>query len=56
MTAVIYSVITMICILIGFFFTREHIDASEDGEVHVKNVPLKVALPAMLKKINIFSC
>ena len=54
MTAVIYGVITMICILIGFFFTREHIDASEDGEVHVKNVPLKVALPAMLKNKYFF--
>ena len=49
MTAVIYGIITMACILIGFFFTREHLDASDDGEVHVKNVPLKEALPAMLK-------
>ncbi|MCI5648344.1 MAG: glycoside-pentoside-hexuronide (GPH):cation symporter [Fusicatenibacter sp.] len=49
MTAVIYGVVTCICILIGFFFTREHVGENENGEVKTETVPLNVALPAMLK-------
>ncbi|MCD8146011.1 MAG: MFS transporter [Clostridiales bacterium] len=50
MTAVIYGVVTAICILIGFFGTREHVDVStESDKPKAETVPVKVALPAMLK-------
>lgn len=48
-TAVIYGAITAVCILIGFFLTREHIDEDGEGNVEIETVPLKLALPAMLK-------
>lgn len=48
-TAVIYGIATAVCILIGFFLTREHIGADDTGVVHVETVPLKIALPSMLK-------
>lgn len=53
-TAVIYGAATMICILIGFFLTREHIDADESGEVKATPVPLRESLPAMLKNKYFF--
>lgn len=48
-TALIYGIATAACILIGFFLTREHVGADESGNVKVETVPLKAALPAMLK-------
>lgn len=48
-TAVIYGIITAACILIGFFFTKEHVGADENGHLEIETVPLKKALPAMLK-------
>lgn len=47
--AIFYGAITCVCILIGFFFTKEHVGETADGVVHVENVPLKKALPALLK-------
>lgn len=48
-TAIVYGIATAVCILVGFFLTREHVDADASGNVQVKTVPLKEALPAMLK-------
>ena len=50
--AAIYGIAAGACILFGFFFTREHIGAAADPEGDLKKeetVPIKVALPAMLK-------
>lgn len=50
-TAIIYGVATSVCILIGFLGTREHLDetAEESENVKIETVPLKIAVPAMLK-------
>jgi GPH family glycoside/pentoside/hexuronide:cation symporter len=48
-TALIYGIATAVCILIGFLLTKEHIGEDESGNVQIETVPLKVALPAMLK-------
>ncbi len=46
---IIYAIIEVILLLICFFGCREHIDASEDGEVDTEKIPLRIALPALLK-------
>lgn len=54
-TAVIYGLITAVCILIGFWGTREHVAASQsDGEPKAETVPLKVAVPALMKNKYFF--
>ena len=48
--SVAYGIITTVMILICFFGTREHLDMNtETEEVHVETVPLKQAVPALLK-------
>lgn len=48
-TALIYGIAAAVCILIGFFFTREYVGMDGSGALQIENVPLKKALPAMLK-------
>ena len=47
--AVVYGIIEMVLLLICFFGCKEHVDVDETGKANVKNVPLKKALPAVLK-------
>lgn len=47
--AVIYGLIEVVMLLICFFGCKEHLDEDESGVVNVENVPLKTALPALLK-------
>lgn len=48
--SVVYGIITTLMILICFWGTKEHLDMNvETEEVHVENVPLKQAVPALLK-------
>lgn len=46
---VIYAIVEVILLLICFAGCKEHIDESEDGEVAVEKIPLRTALPALLK-------
>lgn len=50
-TAIIYGIATSVCILIGFLGTKEHLDetVTEGENSKIETVPLKVAVPAMLK-------
>lgn len=52
--SVFYGIIEMIMLLICFFGCKEHLGADETGVVKVKNVPLKTALPALLKNKYFF--
>lgn len=54
MTAVIYGAAAALCILFGFFVTREHIGEDVSGEVHAEKVPLNESLPAMLQNKYFF--
>lgn len=47
--SIIYGVITFVLLLISFLGTREHLGEDELGAVKVETVPLKLALPALLK-------
>lgn len=48
--SIIYGIVTFVMCLICFLGTREHIgEDAETGVVQVENVPLKTALPALLK-------
>lgn len=48
--SVVYGLITALMILICFMTTREHLDMDENTEeLHLKSVPLKKAIPALLK-------
>lgn len=48
--SIIYGIITAIMILICFFGTKEHLDLNEKtNEVKIETVPLKIAVPALLK-------
>lgn len=50
-TAIIYGIATLVCILVGFLGTKEHLDETvgESENSKIETVPLKVAVPAMLK-------
>lgn len=45
----IYAVVSFIMLMICFFGAKEHLGEHADGGVKVENVPLKTALPALLK-------
>ena len=50
--AAIYGIAAAVCILVGFFFTREHVGEAVDAmqsSQKKQTVPLKESLPAMLK-------
>lgn len=48
--SVIYGIITAVMILVCFYGTKEHLDMNTQSEkVQVKAVPLKEAIPALLK-------
>lgn len=47
--AIVYGIIEMILLLICFFGCKEHVDVDDTGKSNVENVPLKKALPAVLK-------
>lgn len=46
-TAVIYGAAAAICILIGFFTTKEHVGEDVSGTVETEKIPLKKSLPAL---------
>lgn len=46
---IIYAIVEVILLLICFAGCREHIDADDSGAVEVEKIPLKEALPALLK-------
>mgnify|MGYP002672636862 CR=1 FL=1 len=46
---IIYAIVEVILLLICFAGCKEHIDASNDGEIEVEKIPLSTALPALLK-------
>lgn len=46
---IIYAVAEVILLLICFAGCKEHIDADDNGEVEVEKIPLRTALPALLK-------
>lgn len=48
-TSVIYGIIEMVMLLICFLFCKEHIGEEDGGQIKVENVPLKQALPGVLK-------
>lgn len=51
---VIYGIIEIILLIICFAGCKEHIDAGDEGTVEVEKVPLKVALPALLKNKHFY--
>lgn len=51
---VIYGIIEIILLIICFAGCKEHIDVGDEGTVEVEKVPLKVALPALLKNKHFY--
>ncbi|MGM9537657.1 MAG: MFS transporter [Candidatus Onthomonas sp.] len=51
---VVYAIVQMILLLICFFGCKEHIGETDEGEVEVEKVPLKIALPALTKNKYFF--
>lgn len=47
--SVIYGIVEMVMLLICFFGCKEHLGEDASGAVKVQTVPLKIALPALLK-------
>lgn len=52
--SVIYGILEVIMLLICFLGCKEHLDEDESGVVQVENVPMKIALPALLKNKYFF--
>lgn len=47
--SIIYALIAFVMLIICFIGCKEHIGEQEDGVVKVEIIPLKIALPALLK-------
>lgn len=47
--SVIYGIVEMVMLLVCFFGCKEHLGEDASGAVKVQTVPLKIALPALLK-------
>lgn len=52
--SVIYAGVTLLLLIVSFLGTKEHLGEDESGAVRVENVPLKTALPALLKNKYFF--
>ncbi|MGN0434430.1 MAG: MFS transporter [Bilifractor sp.] len=48
-TATLYGAAAAVCILIGFFTTKEHVGEDVNGRIETEKVPLSKSVPAALK-------
>ncbi len=46
---IIYAIVEIVLLLVCFIGCKEHIDENESGQIEVEKIPLKVAMPALLK-------
>lgn len=46
---IVYAIAEVILLLICFIGCKEHIDASDDGQIEIEKIPLRTAFPALLK-------
>ena len=47
--SIIYGVVCMVMLFLCFLGCKEHIGEDKEGDLHVENIPLKTALPALFK-------
>ena len=52
--AVVLGLVEVVMLMISFFGCKEHVGESASGEVVIKKIPMKVALPALLKNKYFF--